>query len=109
MIESPHNSLLKRCRRLLAPRMRRKAGAFLLEGVRALEDALATEVELQAVLLRDGAEISRFEAVVDRAEQRGARIEWVEAKLFCELVDMVTVPDMVTVATEPTQLLHAHR
>lgn len=66
MITSAQNPKLKRVRLLLsAPKQRRKEGAFVLEGVRLLEEALAAGIQADQLLYSAGLEERGLKLVQD--------------------------------------------
>ncbi len=78
MIISPHNPRLKLIRALAGrPKERREAGAFLAEGVRLIEDALAVKWPFLFVLYSSGMS-NRGKKLVDQIIASGVDVEEVE-------------------------------
>ena len=82
MITSPHNSRLQLARTLLGrPKERQEAGAFVAEGVRLVEEALAVRWPFRFVLY--SAELGeRGRALMAGLKAQGVEIEEVEPRLL---------------------------
>jgi TrmH family RNA methyltransferase len=82
MITSPQNPKLRLVRSLQGrPKERREEGAFLAEGVRLVEEALAAEWPIRFVLYAGGLS-ERSESLVARANAAGIEIDEVSGDLL---------------------------
>ena len=101
MITSPHNTRLKLVRALAGrPKERREAGAFLAEGVRLVEEALASGWEFVFVLY--SAEISnRGMKLVQNLVERGLEVEEVLPAVFRSAVETESSQGVVAVLRLP--------
>lgn len=87
MIVSQHNPKLKLARALAAkPKDRRENGAFLAEGARLLEDALAAGWQFRFALLAEDAS-PRAETTARRLAEAGVTLEIVSRALFAPLAE----------------------
>jgi RNA methyltransferase, TrmH family len=82
MITSPQNPKLKLIRALQGrPKERREEGAFLAEGVRLVEEALAADWPIRFVLYASGLS-ERGEALIERMEASGVEVDEVSGDLL---------------------------
>ena len=97
MITSRHNPKIQRVRELLGrPRDRREAGAFVVEGVRLAEEALAAGWEPQIVLF--SSELSpRGREVVDRLGAGGVEVEEVAPDVLQSVSETETSQGLLAV------------
>ena len=87
MITSPQNPKLKLIRSLLArARARKKEGAFVVEGVRLLEDAVNVNWQIRFVLF-DRNLSGRGQKLVEKIGQRGIEVEEIDSALLKSLSD----------------------
>lgn len=101
MITSAHNPKLKLARALMGrPKERRQAGAFVAEGVRLLEEALAAGWPFRFVLA--GETLSgRGEALVAALQSRGVEVERVADALLNALSDTGNTQGLLAVLDLP--------
>jgi TrmH family RNA methyltransferase len=100
MISSPQNPKIKLARSLLGrARERREAGAFLAEGVRLLEEALAAGWPFRFVL-HAGEPGERGRALLDRLGERGVEVEEAAPALLESLSDTETSQGLLAVLEE---------
>ncbi len=87
MITSKHNPRIQRVRDLLThPKARREEGAFVVEGVRLVEEALASSWPVELVLF--SSELSaRGQQVVKRYQENGSPVEEVSGQILKSLAD----------------------
>ena len=86
-----HNPRVKYLRRLGSRRFREREGAFLVEGVRFVEEALASGWLVEMLAYRPGiAESGRGRALLEKAASRGVELLEVEEGLFRELAGTET-------------------
>jgi TrmH family RNA methyltransferase len=97
MITSPSNPKLKLVRLLAGrPKERREAGAFLAEGVRLVEEALAANWPFRFVLCTDGLS-ERGLQLRKKLEERGIEMEQVKTELLQSLSDTETSQGILAV------------
>jgi TrmH family RNA methyltransferase len=97
MITSASNSKLKLVRSLTGrSKERREAGAFLAEGVRLVEEALASEWPFRFVL-QCGEPRPRAKQLIARLQQRGIEVEEVSEKLLASLSETDTSQGILAV------------
>lgn len=90
MITSIHNPLLQRVRLLVSrPKERREEQAYVLEGVRLLEEAWATSHQPETVLYSNTLS-SRGQELLSRMQTAGIHVEEVQASLLERLGDTDT-------------------
>jgi len=102
MISSAQNAKVKLARSLGSrPKERRTSGAFLAEGVRLLEEALAADWPFRYVLYSD--ELGkRGSKLLGKVEQRKIEAEQVETRLLQSISDTATSQGILAVlADEP--------
>lgn len=98
-LSSSANPRLKRVRTLLhQPKRRREEHAFVLEGVRLVDDALDAGAKPEFVLLRAD---HQAKALVDRLQSAHIPCFSVEPKLFNELSDTETSQGVIAVCAWP--------
>jgi TrmH family RNA methyltransferase len=97
IIRSPHNSLVKRARSLGARKHRESERAVALEGARLLGAALDASVQVEVVLLAEGAS-DEARAVAARA---GALVRAVDDRVFATLTDTVHSQGVLAIVAEP--------
>lgn len=100
MISSSQNSRIKLIRALAGrPKERREAGAFLAEGVRLVEEALAANWPFRFVLFTE--DISeRGTQLLNKLEDRGIEAEKVEGELLHSLSETETPQGILAVLNE---------
>lgn len=99
MITSSQNSKVKLARSLLGrPKERREAGAFVVEGVRLVEEAAAAGWPLQFVLHNPDLN-PRAQHVVDELRKRGIETDAVDPALLQTLSDTETPQGVLAIAT----------
>ena len=103
MITSSQNSKIKLVRVLLGrARERREANAFVVEGVRLVEEAQARDWSFRFALY-DSSLNERGRSVVERLQSRGVDVEEISESLMKSLSDTET-PQGIFAILEPTQL-----
>ncbi len=100
MITSPHNPRLKLARALHSGRGRRRAGAFLLEGLRLIEDALAADWPLRWALFSRPLN-PRGERLLAQLRQAGVPVEEAAPRLLAEAATTATPQPWLAVADLP--------
>ncbi len=86
IITSKQNGLIKQLKSLHSKSGREKAGLFLLEGVRLIEEALKAEVPLEhAVFSEHLMRSPRGESLLNELRQIGVILHQVEDRLLCEV------------------------
>ena len=97
MISSASNSKLKLVRALTGrSKERREAGAFLAEGVRLVEEALASDWPFRFVLYA-GEPSPRLKALIAQLKHRGIDVEETTEKLLASLSDTETSQGIMAV------------
>jgi len=97
MITSTHNSKIQQVRDLLGrSKERREAGAFIAEGIRLVEDALATEWPFQFVLAGENLS-ERGKTLVARLQSRGVNVEIVADHLIQSVSETETSQGVLAV------------
>jgi len=103
MITSPHNPKLKLIRALQGrAKERREAGAFVVEGVRLVEDAVSSNWKLRFVLF-DETLSERGRVNVERLTLNGVDVEEVSTSLMKSISETET-PQGILAVLELTQL-----
>jgi len=103
MITSVHNSKIKWVRSLQVDnRTRRQEQAFVVEGVRLAEEALATRQEARMILFTEDLG-ARGLAVLDGFKEQGARLEQVTSQVMRTISDTET-PQGILVILELREL-----
>jgi len=103
MISSAQNQKVKLIRLLTGrTRERRESGAFLAEGVRLVEEALAAEWPFQFVL-HTGEIGERGRKLIQRLHQRGIETDEISVKLLASLSDTETSQGILAVLSEERQ------
>jgi TrmH family RNA methyltransferase len=103
MITSPHNPKLKLIRALQGrAKERREAGAFMVEGVRLVEDAVSSNWKLRFVLF-DETLSERGRLNVERLTLNGVDVEEVSTSLMKSISETET-PQGILAVLELTQL-----
>jgi RNA methyltransferase, TrmH family len=103
MISSPHNPKLKLIRALQGrAKERREAGAFVVDGVRLVEDAVNSDWKFRFALF-DETLSERGRALVESLKLRGVDVEEVSASLMKSLSETET-PQGILATLELTQL-----
>lgn len=104
-ISSANNRLIKLARQLSTRSGREKNGAFIVEGVRAVEEALAAKVA-QAVLV-DDAQVDKPSIVTLLRSSIEQTVESavVETKLFASLVETQTPQGILAIVRDISQTL----
>ena len=97
MITSSQNPKIKLARALGgAPKARRKEGAFLAEGVRLVEEALATDWPIRFVLYAEGLN-ERGEELVEKLKESGSEAEKIAPNLMKSLSETETPQGLLAV------------
>lgn len=97
MITSPQNPKLKLARALTGrPKERREEGAFLAEGVRLMEEALATNWPVRFVLYSSGLS-ERGQALVAKLQAAGLEVEEVAGDLLQAISETETSQSILAV------------
>ena len=104
-ISSANNRLIKLARQLSTRSGREKSDAFIVEGVRAVEEALAAKV-VQAVLV-DEAQIDKpsMLALLRSSIEQTVESALVETKLFNSLVETQTPQGILAIVGDISQAL----
>src|SRR5574341_113228 len=97
MITSSQNPKIKLARALTGrPKERREAGAFLAEGVRLVEEALATNWPFRFVVYSDGLS-ERGKELVKKLEDKKIEVEKVESGLLQSLSETETSQSIIAI------------
>src|SRR5258708_2592465 len=100
MISSSQNPKIKLARALTGrPKERRQAGAFLIEGVRLVEEAFAVNWAFRFVLYADGLS-DRGMDLIKKLEDKKIDIEKVESRLLLSLSETETSQGVLAVLNE---------
>lgn len=103
LITSPSNARIRLARQLLRRKGRQKTGRWLVEGVRALEEALRHGAKLETLFVTQAAkEESRVHALLQRAASAGADIYTVTDELLLAVSDTQTPQGVVGIALAPS-------
>jgi TrmH family RNA methyltransferase len=102
MITSPQNPKLKLVRALQGrPKERREEGAFLAEGVRLVEEALAADWSIRFVLYASGLS-QRGEALLERIGASGLEVDEVSGDLLQAVSETETSQGILAVLEQST-------
>ncbi|HPU85177.1 MAG TPA: RNA methyltransferase [Candidatus Latescibacteria bacterium] len=93
---------LKRVRELLRKENRKALGLFLVEGVRLVEEALASPLSVECVFHVEADPDSRLARVVETAESDGIPTRGITQKELDAICDTRTPQGVVAVARTPT-------
>jgi len=93
---------LKRVRELLRKENRKALGLFLVEGVRLVEEALASPLSVECVFHVEADPDSRLARVVETAESDGIPTQGITQKELDAICDTRTPQGVVAVARTPT-------
>ena len=97
VITSPQNSKIKLVRALLSrPRERREVGAFVVEGVRLVEEVESRNWRFQFALYDDSLN-ERGRSLVERLVARGVEVEEASKQLMKSLSDTETPQGLLAV------------
>ncbi len=96
-IDSPKNPLVKQAAALLDPHGRRKRGRLLLEGPKAIEDALASGARFERAFVGPGF----GEPVRERLERARVAVHEVAPRILASLCGTEAPQGIVAVAHEP--------
>ena len=108
MITSVHNPKVQSIRRLQSfPRARREEQAFVIEGVRLVEEALQSAWETRLVLFTPDLD-ERGRAVVDRFSSRGVPLEPVSQAVFKSISETETPQGLLAILALHTLPLPVH-
>ncbi len=77
---------------------RREQGKFLIEGKRAIEEALSGETDIKAIVVNLSANSSKFSEILGVAEERSIQVEEVPATKFSKLSATETSQGIIAVA-----------
>lgn len=101
-IRSPANPRVKRLKKLLADApFRRDEGAWVVEGVRGCEEALASGLQIKECYVEEGVMPSRVGALVAKALVRGVEAVVVSRSVVREYSDTATPQGVCLVVAEP--------
>ena len=104
MITSTHNSKLQLVRSLLGrPKERRQSGAFVAEGVRLVEEALAVDWPFRFVLAGDDLS-PRGQELITRLQQHGVDVEFIPQNLMSTIGETEATQGILAVL-DPSPLL----
>jgi RNA methyltransferase, TrmH family len=96
VIQSRHNTIIKRVRSLQRPAIRRQERAFVIEGIRAIDDALQMGAAIDVLLVSDALSLDRLP---DRLLNRQYRL--VSDRLLRDLSDTVEPQGVLAIAPHP--------
>jgi TrmH family RNA methyltransferase len=101
MITSSQNAKIKLVRALLGrAKERREAGAFVVEGVRLIEEAVNSNWEIRSALY-DGSLSERGMSQVEGLKSRGVEVEEISTDLMKSLSETETSQGILAVLTDP--------
>jgi TrmH family RNA methyltransferase len=96
-IASKDNSVVKRLRSLSDPKQRRKEHAFLIEGVKMVEEALRDRAGVSMVVAAPGLVQHHGKGVLKLAESRSIDILWISTALMDALSESKTPQPVMAV------------
>lgn len=96
-IESPQNPKIHRWSQLKTKKGRLAQNAFLVEGMRLVEDLLRSSLEVEAVLWDVGTD-TLPDALSEAAQERGVPVVEVSPRAFAQVSDTVTPQGVLAVA-----------
>lgn len=99
-LESPQNPKIHRWSQLKSKKGRLTEGAFLVEGVRLVDDLLRSSFEVEAVLWDVGTD-NLPEDLTETAQLRGVPLIEVAPRAFAAVADTVTPQGVIAVAKLP--------
>jgi TrmH family RNA methyltransferase len=89
-ITSKDNSFVKRLRSLSEPKSRKKERAFLIEGVRMVEEALRDDLGIKTVIAAPSLTQHHGKGILKLAESKGINILWISERLMDALSESKT-------------------
>jgi TrmH family RNA methyltransferase len=98
-ITSKDNSIIKRLRSLSDPKHRKKEHAFLIEGVKMVEEALRDKAGISMVVAAPGLVQHHGKGVLKLAESRGVDVVWISSALMDALSENKTPQPVMAVVT----------
>ncbi len=108
VIASRHNPLVKRVRGLARRAARMAEGVILIEGLRAIIEAVWSGVAIETMLYApDRLRSDLARATVSQAREAGARVVLVEAALLDEIADRDASQGLIAVAARPAAAIAA--
>jgi RNA methyltransferase, TrmH family len=96
-ITSKDNSVIKRLRSLSDPKQRKKEHAFLIEGVKMVEEALRDKAGVSMVVAAPSLVQHHGKGVLKLAENRGVDILWISSALMDALSESKTPQPVMAV------------
>jgi TrmH family RNA methyltransferase len=106
-ITSKENSVIKRLRSLSDPKQRKKEHAFLIEGVKMVEEALRDKAGVSMVVAAPGLVQHHGKGVLKLAESRAIDVLWISAALMDALSESKTPQPVMAVVKMPEHSLDA--
>lgn len=97
-ITSKDNSIVKYLRSLQNPKQRKKEKAFLIEGVRMVEEALRENLGVRSVVAAQSLVRHHGKGVIKLAENRSVNVIWISDKLMESLSESKTPQPVMAVA-----------
>ena len=104
-ITSKDNSVIKRLRSLSDPKQRKKEHAFLIEGVKMVEEALRDKAGVSMVVAAPGLVQHHGKGVLKLAESRAIDVLWISAALMDALSESKTPQPVMAVVKMPEHSL----
>jgi RNA methyltransferase, TrmH family len=98
-IASRDNSFVKLVRSLADARRRKKERAFIIEGVKAVEDALRDKAGVKAVVAAPALTRHHGKGVLKLAEDRGVEVVWISDSLMDSLAESRTPQPVMALVT----------
>ncbi len=96
-LTSKDNQAIKKLRALSEPKHRRKEAAFLIEGVKMVEEALRDNLGVKMVVATPGLVQHHGKGVIKLAESRQAPILWISEKMMDSLSESKTPQPVMAV------------
>lgn len=109
MISSTQNPLIKTIRKLIKERKaREEAGQFVVEGIQGVVEAVDRNVPLHTILYAPDILTSAIaNQAIERARQRGVRVETVTAEVFASLSERDHPIGILAIASRPSTAIAA--
>lgn len=98
-ITSKENSAIKHLRALSDPKTRKKERAFLIEGVKMVEEALRDSLGVSMVIAQPDLVQHHGKGILKLAESRSVEVLWISARLMDVLSESKTPQPVMAVAT----------
>ncbi len=113
-ISSKDNSTVKFLRSLADPKHRKKEQAFLIEGVKMVEEALRENLGVKSVVASPSLTRHQGKGVLNLSESRGVNVVWITERLMDVLAESKTPQPVMAVvqmkhSSEETLLNHSAR